>query len=154
MDIAQELEIIAAEHDGLLRAGDVVEYARDPRTMLHGQFTWDDTVAAEAYRLWQARSIIIANVTVKRTDVQPVRAWVSLQDDRAQPGGGYRSLDAVMSHQEMRQQLLRQALADGRRWMSKYRALKELEPVFAALDNVTHNNAAHEDAQRIAVAAD
>lgn len=50
--------IAALEQDGRIRPGWVVEAARPDDSPLHGQFTWDDTVAAEAYRLAQAGRLI------------------------------------------------------------------------------------------------
>ena len=35
-----------------------VEAARVPDHPAHGWFTWDDSVAAEKYRLWQAREFV------------------------------------------------------------------------------------------------
>jgi hypothetical protein len=42
-----------------------------------------------------------------------------------------------MSDDEMREQLLQQALSDFQRVGRRYRALQELAPVFTALDRVT-----------------
>jgi len=131
--IQSELEKVHAKH-GILRAEDVVKFARNPKTALHKQFVWDDTEAARRYRLVQAREIIRVSVRVEPLVSRPIQAWVSLCDDREAPGGGYRPLCEVMSDDELRAKLLSQALSELRRLQKKYADLKELAPVFAALE--------------------
>ncbi len=46
------------ERKGRLTADDVVEAARNPKSPLHGYFTWDDAEAAHARRIDEARSLI------------------------------------------------------------------------------------------------
>jgi hypothetical protein len=46
------------ERDGRLIPAEVVSDARDPASPLHAQFEWDDSKAAEAHRLSQARTLI------------------------------------------------------------------------------------------------
>lgn len=134
--VTTELELIRKQHRGLLRPGDVVEYARDETTALHGQFEWNDTKCGQEYRLWQARELIQVHVTVLHELTDPVRAYVSLRDDRKRPGGGYRALVNVLRSPTLREALLRDALADLERLREKYRVLKELAPLFAAMDKI------------------
>jgi hypothetical protein len=133
---AAELEVIRNKTGGALQPADVVKFARNPKTALHGAFCWDDGEAAEQYRLWQARQVIRVCVTVREeVEGPPVRAYVSLQEDRGDVG--YRLLDDVMSDEEMREQLLAQALAELNRWKVRYQQLRELAPVFEAAENVS-----------------
>lgn len=135
--ILKELEqILQSSEDGLLKAVDVVEYARDPETALHEWFTWDDGDAAHQYRLWQARRVIKVHVQIVNGHKEPVPVFVNLESTRHQPDGGYRLLSVVMADEELRRELLAQALREANQWRRKYRALKELEPVFASLDEV------------------
>lgn len=134
MTIQEELEAIREEHNGILRAEDVLEYAKNPDTALHKKFIWDDTEAARQYRLAQARAVIRVNVIVPDATLTPVRAYVSLYSDRQQPGGGYRHLSDVLTHNDRRKQLLAQALKEARTWREKYKNLAELAPVFGAID--------------------
>lgn len=51
--------LLELERDnGRLAPADVVDAARDPTSPLHSHFTWDDSEAAEKYRLMQARTLI------------------------------------------------------------------------------------------------
>jgi len=134
-----ELEFIRKRSaDGILQAEDVVEFARDERTALHSEFEWDDTVAAHQHRLWQARQIIRLTVTVIDSPAgqQTVRMYASCDSDRVQPGGGYRSLVDVMGNDELRDQLLAAAFRELRTVRRKYQQLRELQPIFRAIDKV------------------
>jgi len=141
MDYREELEQIRSEHGGVLRAADVVEYARDPETALHQRFEWDDTKAAEQHRLWQARELIRVVVHTQPASEMPTRVYVSLNDDRRTDGGGYRTLDDVMRSATMREALLKQAHADMVRFEATYRQLSELASVISAMRSALQQNA-------------
>lgn len=134
LTIQEELEAIRESNDGLLRAEDVLEFAKDPETALHKRFDWDDSTAANKFRLMQARAIIRVNLIVPESTGMSVRAYVSLMGDRRLPGGGYRSLSDIMGNQELRRQLLAQAMREARLWREKYKNLQELAGVFGAID--------------------
>ena len=129
MDYIEELERIRLAHGGILRPADVVEFAKNPNTALHSRFEWDDTEAARQYRLVQARETIRVVVQTTRPTDNATRVYVSLTDDRARDGGGYRTMDDVMRSAAMREALLKQARADMTRFAQKYQQLTELSAV-------------------------
>ena len=122
--------------EGVLRAEDVVETARDPDSPLHRYFEWDNGVAAHQYRLEQARHLIRCSVTVLPNTEEPVRAFASLMPDRTRAGGGYRHTVDVLTDADMRERLLSQALDELHRVRRLYKRLTELAPVFEAMDAV------------------
>lgn len=127
--IADELDRLWSD-DGMLYADDVVRFARrHPGSALHQQFEWDDALAAEQHRLAQARRLIAIHLV----SAPRQRRTISLVVDRP-VGGGYRDLGAVLSHAEMRRLALSQALAEVQRWAQRHDHLRELEPVFAAIE--------------------
>ena len=65
-----------------------------------------------------------------------VRAFVSLTPDRKSEGGGYRSIASVMTDDEMKAQLFKDALGELGVFRRKYQGLKQLSEVFAAIDAV------------------
>lgn len=71
----------------------VVEESRDEASPLHGEFTWDDSAAANAFREMQAREIIrAARIEVTVNDVS-FSAIMYVRDPLAQPREqGYRSI--------------------------------------------------------------
>lgn len=134
MSYLDELELIRNKNGGILRPEDVVEFAKNPKTALHKKFTWDNDKAAHEYRLWQARELIRVSVNILPQNNKPFRVYVSLVDDRKNPGGGYRALVDVMMDGELREKLLEQAIKDMRGFQKKYKELKELASVFSVMD--------------------
>ena len=125
-------ELQACITDGLLKPETVVERARNPRSALHDKFTWNNTEAAHQYRLIQARNLIRVHVLHEVKDAGP--EFVSITTDRVKPGGGYRILADVIKDADAYTQLLRDALTYFRSAREKYDRLKELKPVWNAVD--------------------
>lgn len=133
--IVAELHKIAARYDGALLPEVVVSAASNEKSPLHSCFTWDDGIAADQYRLWQARQLIRVSIQIVPGTDKMERIWVSLTPDR-QLDGGYRSLISVMSDKNLRAQLLLDALDDMDCFQAKYQRLKELAAVFSAMKRV------------------
>jgi hypothetical protein len=90
------------EHDGRLQPSDVLADARNPTSPLHSHFEWDDGLAAERYRLSQARSLIRSvkiHVTVRDMPLSVV-GYVrdpELQDTR---DPGYRNVMQLRTEED------------------------------------------------------
>lgn len=95
---------------GVLLPEKVVDAARNPKSPLHDQFTWDDTKAAEEYRLWQARQLVARvrlEIVVNKDNkviMVPVREHHHFSSD----GAGYRSIKQVIRDEDLRNELLQQ----------------------------------------------
>lgn len=119
----------------------VVDWARTHRSSaLHGCFQWDNGKAAELYRLWQARELIVS-VEVKYEDGKRRQVYVSPMSSRGSRGG-YRRLVDVLSEDDARSAFLAQALTELERVCSKYDDLTELAGVRAAVRLVRVGKAA------------
>ncbi len=114
--------------DGRIMPEDVVAAARSTRSPLHSHFEWDDTVAAQQYRLEQARYLLRVVVTTVPHTTTQVRAFVSLSNET-----GYRQTLNVMVNKDFRAQLLEDAYKDMERFRLKYQHLRELQGVIAAM---------------------
>lgn len=123
------------ESDGKLEPVAVVDAARAKTSPLHSCFTWDDSEAAEQFRLIEARKLIQVHVELLpgASDKSPV--WVSLTPDRNE-GGGYRPMVKVLSHADQRAILLADAMRELEYFRKKYGMLKELAAVFAAAKKI------------------
>jgi len=137
------LEQIRVANGGILRPRNVVDEAEPKDHPLHPQFEWDNRKAADQYRVWQARHLILTTVTVLDDDPKqcPIRAYVSLAEDRGNPDGGYRPIVDVLRDPVRSGDLLQEALAALVEWQNKYRKLKALAPVFQAIKKVTKRSA-------------
>lgn len=127
--ILSELRQIERKHNGILRANDVVAYAENPATALHSRFEWDDTKAGYQYRLLQARNLIRVQVHIISEDIEPVRCYVSLKENRQNKGGGYLGMGMVLMDRKKRETLLQEAYQDMEVFIHKYERLKELAGV-------------------------
>ena len=69
---------------GKLSEGDVLADARKKSSPLHSFFEWDDTAAAERYRLEQAASLIrrvkVTVIPAEDADPVQVRAYVAMRE--------------------------------------------------------------------------
>ena len=134
--VIAELKRIAARNKGILMPEEIVAEAKPKSSPLHDQFDWDDSEAAQKWRIHQAR--LLLNIVVEyigpEDDTKEMRVFVSLRDERGE--GGYRLLNKVLSTRPLREQLLEDAIAEMEHFKHKYRDLKELAEVFAAMDSV------------------
>jgi hypothetical protein len=96
MSLRDEL-LAVRDHYGTLTPANVVEAARPREHPLHSRFTWDDTEAAEKYRLFEAANLIRS---VKLRFIRPsgesgkVRAFV--RDPRTEQPSAYdETMDVV-----------------------------------------------------------
>lgn len=134
--VITELKRIANKNGGLLQPETVVESARPASSPLHSRFEWDNTVAGQQYRIWQARQLIRVSVEIIPSMEKPTDVFVSLSTDREKESGGYRIMVDVLTDKQMRQQMLADALAELEIFREKYSRLKELAAVFAAIKKV------------------
>jgi len=145
MSIISELEQIRELSGGILYPKSVVDFARDESTELHSKFEWDDSEAAESYRIWQARKVIKALVTIipRVNDPIQVQTYVSMKSDRYaideetdNYSGGYRSIIEVMTTPTLRKTLLEEAIEEHDVWERKYQSIIELVDIFNAARTV------------------
>lgn len=136
-EVVAELGKLAKKHRGHVTPRHVVEAARPAASPLHSQFEWDDNEAAEKYRLWQARKLLLrVCVEVQMGEERRVvRAFANLTNER-KAGLGYSPMVTVLSDDGRRSQLMADALAEMKRFQAKYANLRELTKVFAAMQDV------------------
>jgi hypothetical protein len=124
--VAEELAALYRKHRGL-DPGRVVSWAKaNPKSALHSRFQWNDGKAAHAFRLWQARQLIVT-VEVEYEDRKVRQVYVSPVQSRGRTG--YAALADVMSDEDRRSAFVAQALAEYERVGAKYEDLAELAGV-------------------------
>ena len=108
---------------------EVLEKARDVNSELHKCFEWNDSIAAEKYRLQQARGILINLVyKEKESNAEPVRTFqITSQRNVYQPTVSF------LVQEDEYQNLLKRAKSELESFKKRYHTLSELQEVFEAI---------------------
>lgn len=124
--------------DEILGIGDeatpqqIVDAARDESTELHRCFEWNDSVAAEKYRLTQARTIV-CNLVIARPEAEvekpKIRCFYKPESSQ-----GYKPSTYIFHVPSEYEKLLEQAYSELRAFKAKYSALQELSEILALID--------------------
>lgn len=130
--VGKELKALADE--GNLSPKTVLGIARDEDNPLHKLFEWDDSVAAEKYRLSQARQIIqqivIVNDNPEAPETKEIRAFVTESTNN----GHYQLITTVIEDQNKYDMLLAKAKNDLQIFKTKYQDLLEFKELFDEIE--------------------
>ena len=147
------MEQLEKEH-GCVTKSNFLEASRPEDSPTHKLFEWDDTKAAEKYRLGQSR-FYISNLRIVveeiKADEKPIsvqsfksedgkdvpvttRAFVSVSDTQ-RGRAEYVNIERALSDEDMRKNVLRNALLELKEFEGKYSRYKELSSIFDAIDN-------------------
>ena len=99
-DAQAEIERIR-EEKGAVCAEYIVDAARPKNSILHPEFEWDNTKAAEFWRREQAQRMIRCIVIAMPQMTDPVRAYVLVSNEEAPTGTDYADTRTVVSHRDM-----------------------------------------------------
>lgn len=115
----------------------VVKRAKDKSSELHKCFDWDNTIAAEKWRLNQARSVLNHLVVIKHEvddpKSEPIQFRVMMKNDRSELSGYKQTIVMVKDEDEYRK-LLNQAYEELRAFKQKYQCLSELSEIIALIE--------------------
>lgn len=115
----------------------VVADARHTSSPLHEAFTWDDSDAAERYRLGQAGYLVRSVVVLMRDDKateREVRAFVPVTIREVPDDQRYLSVVEAMSDEDYRSQVIGRALGEMLALRRKYQDIAEFGRIFKAID--------------------
>ena len=121
---------------GELNNKNVLESARSEKSPIHSLFEWDDTQAAEKYRLEQASKLIVnLNVEVETEDAPPIicRAFVNISEKK---NGSFINIESAFQAEETKEIVLRRALQELEALERKYKNLEMLSGIFEVLHEV------------------
>jgi hypothetical protein len=139
--IGTALAQIAEQQKGRLTPPAVVEAARSNRHPLHQYFEWDNDVAAEAYRLDQARTLI-RSVAVVDDNEDSKPAYLSISD---KAGTSYRAVEEVLDSAELQSAVLAAAERDLIAFEKRYRQLQDIcEIISSARSKIAARRNKHE----------
>lgn len=110
----------------------VLKIAKDENTELHKCFEWDDSVAAEKYRLSQARQLItFLIIKPEKKEEPPIRVFQISSEKQV-----YQPIRVFVENKDEYKILLNRAKAELVNLRNRYKQLSELEDVFAAIDSL------------------
>ena len=135
--VGAEMERIEAR-DGQVTSKSLLDAGRPEESALHSLFEWDDSKAAELYRLRQATEVIThINIVIDEKPNTPYRAYVNIQESSGQTERGrFINVRSAMENEETRRIVLNMAISEAKRFSQKYANYKELSEVFEAIDRV------------------
>ena len=119
-----------------VRPEQVLDKAKDESSELHKCFDWNDSSAAEKYRLFQAKQVINHLIVVHRDEdekQEPVQFRVMLKNERTKESGYKQTIIMVQDEDEYKK-LLEQAYAELHSFKQKYQCLSELAEIIALID--------------------
>mgnify|MGYP007012492139 CR=1 FL=1 len=121
-------------NEGRLSPAELVNVSRPVDSPLHGEFEWDDSIAAEKWREQTGR-VMIASISVTVDDVNqtsPVRAYFNIEHASHE----YIPTEVIMSDEAKKERLLNIAKKELESFKAKYQTLTELADVIRAIDEV------------------
>lgn len=140
--IASELKRIQREQS-VITPKTVVSIAANKKSPLHKYFEWEDTIAAERYREWQARQLIASVYIVDGNDENavPLRAFVALRPEEDETDDfmaerGYVSTPSIAGKQSYQLQVLAYARAQLTGWRNRFGAYREFFGVVKEIDKI------------------
>jgi hypothetical protein len=114
-----------------------VDEARDMNNPLHEVFEWDNSEAADRYRLQQARQLINhITVDIKYNNTnREQKAWISLDEtpDDVDTNKVYVTVERVLTEKPLREQMLLSAIKEAEYWQNKYTEYRELNRIFTSI---------------------
>ena len=135
-----ELEDIKQDQGGVITPAAVVERARDDSNVLHDGFEWNNDVAADKYRLHEARNMIRSIHVIR--EGKPVEPGVPIYhnvvysnvSEDSKQSKVYMSLDDIMNDPIARDDLLKRAINEAIAYRKKYHLLSEISQISEAIN--------------------
>jgi hypothetical protein len=133
--VGQELERLEIKPGDFHRTTDILESASDPESPLYAAFPWDDEQAAHQHRLGIARSMLrnITYVVIEGEKREKRPAYIHIIDD---DGPKYVRSERVSTDEEVRRKAIDEALMLLNGLRKRFEFIKELRPIFRAIDSV------------------
>ena len=138
----QRIYDLVEEKDGILTPEQVLIDAKNDKSPLHDFFEWNDTEAAERWRMNQARYLLRSiHVVLKNDDgeEEQTRFTYNVRDVPDDDGEGQRvycTIQRVLTDADIRAQVIDQAMRQLQSWRDKYRQYSEFAKVFNAIAEI------------------
>ena len=135
--VQQEIDQLAAQDaDGKCKNQDLVDFARqNPSSETHKCMEWNNTVAGEKYRLYQAsrikngiRTIVIPQATTRVEVEEPQVIKIVTNHALPTPGEGHKSIEIILKSQSDTLALEREMYNSIRQYANSFKTRFALAP--------------------------
>lgn len=121
-------------------AKELLDASRDVTAPLHSCFEWDDSIAAEQFRVQQARKIISSiEIEYIKSDTPEhlarSRYFVNTVSNAPKVQGQYTTIDVAFSNEDYRTVVLKNAYRELKTFQGKYNCYQELSDVLEAINH-------------------
>lgn len=128
------------QDQGSVTKENFLEASRPADSVTHDLFEWDDSAAAEKYRLHQS-NMIINSITVKvsvdhKKEPITTRAFVNVLPEGGKEKAAFLRIDAALSDEEYKTVVLANAIRELHEFKRKYETYSELSQVITAIDSL------------------
>jgi len=126
MEICEELESATSQQ--------ILEKARDSNTELHKCFTWDDTEAAEKWRISEARAVvrnlkIIEQKPDKQTEPTTIRVFYKTDNE-----SGYKPTKLILKKPDEYKALVERCRSELLAIKQKFNSISEYEEIWEMIN--------------------
>lgn len=121
----QEIESIGSD----VKPKQIVDYAKNPETELHKCFTWDNDLAAEKCRLYEARQIV-CNLVIVESDSGGENETQIRVFHKTDNEDGYKPLQFILQDKDEYKKLLEQCSYDLKNLKKKYQTISEYQEIW------------------------
>ena len=136
--VGETLEELAK--DGDLTSAKFLDASRPKESPTHNLFEWNDSIAAERYRLQQAtlaiNSVEVQIINEATATVTSQAAFVNVVGKAPTKSGLFTPIEVALSDENMRNTLLLNALNELKAFRRKYSQLSELADVFFEIKKI------------------
>jgi len=127
------------EQVGYITPQSVVDDAKHKNSPLHDYFDWDDIVAANSWRIEQAKYLLRHITYTKITDdkEEQIRGFFSItptKEMQAETPKVYVSLSTILSDREKLDQVINEAYRELKGWVARYKQYSELSAVIQDIE--------------------
>ena len=127
--------VLKVKNEKGLTAEAVVDEARNKSSPLHSMFDWNDTEAAEKWRIQQAR-VLINQIKVEINEKEYFAFENLTLEINESSNREYRTMVEIMSDKDMCQQMINKAYEQLLYWKAKYGIYTEFKEVLKAIQKV------------------
>ena len=133
--IGDKLQELRDKHEGLT-ASIVVDDAKNKDSVLHDAFEWNDSKAAQEWRLHSARNLMRAVVTKDLDSSGEIRYQPAFIFVKTEEGPRYETIAIVQSDEELRHQVIQRAFVELTQWKKRYKEYKEFLSIFQEAEKI------------------